>query len=66
MKEFFIGIRNRLSDFLRVLSDELYVDDGIGDVINADTRKICFKLRRTNPDFIDEIDDLEKRALIKL
>ena len=66
MKEYFIGIRNRLSDFLRVLSDELYVDDGIGDVINADTRKICFKLRRTNPDFIDEIDDLEKRALIKL
>ena len=66
MREYFIGIRNRLSDFLRVLSDELYVDDGIGDVINADTRKICFKLRRTNPDFIDEIDDLEKRALIKL
>ena len=44
MKEYSMGMRNRLSDFLRVLSDELYVDDGIGDVINADTHKICCKL----------------------
>ena len=66
MKEYSMGMRNRLSDFLRFLSDQLYVNDGFGDAINADTRKICFKLRRTNPDFIDEIDDLEKRALIKL